>query len=116
MLLCASIKKVLNHSTAIKNKLINTNGLHIKEPDGYTMYATLLMIIREQMRLDNNQPTSIIISDYSNPVSHLYGNVTDMYLDCYFIPSSLMSVPESFPGLLRVDLDRCTVELLLEVN
>ena len=111
-LLCAAIKTVLFHNNRIKDKLLSTHGLCIKEVEGITTYTMLLMLIREQMRLNDGLAISIDVKDYKNPIHHLYGNVLDTFPDTYFLPSTLVVVPDCSTELCGVDLDRSTIALL----
>ena len=100
----AVITKVINHDEKIANKLINTNGLHIIDKYyGNTMFTTLLMLVREQLRIRNRYNVSIDLKSYRNPIPHLYGNtLINVCNSGFLLCSCLGDIPECLPTLISV--------------
>ena len=94
------------HKNKIFNKLQSTIGMYIEEKGlGTTVDTTILMMIREQLRINDNLDLSIVVSSLKHPVSNLFGNSLDDFHSNFFLPSPLHFTESCRPGLVYIELE-----------
>ena len=111
------VMRVIHHDMKIADKLHTTNGqLIVDKQLECELYTTMLMFIREQMRVKNNLNTSINLTAFNNPIVHLYGKT--VINDCesnFLLCSCLGDVTGCIPQLVSVILDSSVLLALKEL-
>ena len=81
-----AVREVLMHNHKIFKKLQITIGMYIDEKGlGTTVYTTIMMMIREQLRINDHLDFSIDVSSLNHPVSNLFGNSLDDFHSRFFL-------------------------------
>ena len=102
-----TIQEILFQQPTIANKLDSLEGTSITMRDDLPGYTTLLMIIREQRRLDKNQNFSIDHMRLCSQMSDIYGvqceKTNEDYIT-FFIESPTWNMPNSHPSPIKCNL------------
>lgn len=112
-----TIIEAMKNNTNILDKLDETNQVYIEEKSlGITVYTTMLMLIREQRRIESNLTISVDISILKNPVASVYGNIKDKGKENYLLYSPFRHMSACSTDLRAIDIDQSFLCKLLEIE